>query len=108
MPIKFRCTHCNQFLGISRAQSGTIVDCPACGRSIRVPNLDGTAAPLPKPAIDLSDRGLASALEQLASLEAGVANDETRPPAQSTAARVAAPPPVMAVPVALPVSSPSD
>lgn len=108
MPIKFRCTHCNQFLGISRAQSGSIVDCPSCGRSIRVPNLDGTTAPLPKPAIDLSDSTLASALEQLASLEAGVAESATSGPAQATATRLAAPPPVIAVPIAHQVSSPTD
>jgi hypothetical protein len=108
MPIKFRCSHCNQFLGISRAQSGTVVDCPSCGRSIRVPNLDGTTAPLPKPAIDLSDSGLASALEQLASLQGGVAEHETGSPAQATAAKIAAPPPVIAVPIVAPVSSPSD
>src|SRR5689334_652749 len=105
MPIKFRCSHCNQFLGISRAQSGTVVDCPSCGRSIRVPNLDGTTAPLPKPAIDLSDSSLASALEQLASLQAGATEQEINPPVQATAAKIAAPPPVIAVPVVAPVSS---
>ena len=108
MPIKFRCTHCNQFLGISRAQSGTVVDCPSCGRSIRVPNLDGTVAPLPKPAIDLSDTGLASALEQLASLHTGVAEQQAGSPVQATPMRVAAAPPVLAVPVASPVVSLSD
>jgi DNA-directed RNA polymerase subunit RPC12/RpoP len=110
MPIKFRCTHCNQFLGISRAQSGSVVDCPNCGRSIRVPNLDGTTAPLPKPSIDLNDSGLATALEQLASLQQGVAVDQpTASPARpATATAVAAPPPVIAVPVTAPVASPSD
>jgi hypothetical protein len=84
------------------------VDCPSCGRSIRVPNLDGTVAPLPKPAIDLSDTGLASALEQLASLHTGVAEQEDGSPVQATATRVAAAPPVLAVPVASPVVSLSD
>jgi len=108
MPIKFRCTHCQQFLGISRAQSGSVVDCPACGRSIRVPNLDGTIAPLPKPAIDLNDSGLATALEQLASLQQGVAEIPPEPPFREAAASVTAAPPVIAVPVAPPVASPSD
>jgi hypothetical protein len=108
MPIKFRCTHCNQFLGISRAQSGTVVDCPSCGRSLRVPNLDGTVAPLPKPAIDLSDSGLASALEQLASLHGGVVEQQAGSPAQATATQVSAPPLVQAIPVASPVVSLSD
>ncbi len=70
MPIKFRCPLCQQFLGISRAQARMIVDCPTCGRSIRVPNLDGSVAPLPKPALDLKDDALANALEQLASIQA--------------------------------------
>lgn len=109
MPIKFRCTHCNQFLGISRSQSGSIVDCPSCGRSIRVPDLDGTVAPLPRPAIDLSDNSLASALEQLAALELGVSQDAVaaepdrvgRPPVVST-------PPVISVPAEPIVASLSD
>ena len=68
MPIKFRCQHCRQFLGISRAQAGGIVDCPTCGRTIRVPELDGTVAPLPKPGLDPKDSKLAAALSELASI----------------------------------------
>lgn len=43
MPIKFRCTHCHQLLGISRTRATARVDCPRCGRSIRVPGADGDA-----------------------------------------------------------------
>jgi hypothetical protein len=68
MPIKFRCPHCQQFLGISRSKAGAVTDCPACGRGIRVPDLDGTVAPLPSPELNLADRGLASALDKLANL----------------------------------------
>ena len=68
MPIKFRCQHCRQFLGISRAQAGGIVDCPTCGRTIRVPDLDGTVSPLPKPGLDPQDSKLAAALSELASI----------------------------------------
>lgn len=68
MPIKFRCNYCRQFLGISRAQAGGIVDCPTCGRSIRVPMLDGTLQPLPEPELNLQDTHLARALEELAKL----------------------------------------
>ncbi|MEI8381909.1 MAG: hypothetical protein WCJ09_17400 [Planctomycetota bacterium] len=68
MPIKFRCNYCRQFLGISRAQAGGIVDCPTCGRSIRVPHLDGTLQPLPEPELNLQDAHLARALEELARL----------------------------------------
>lgn len=41
MPIKFRCEHCQQLLGISRSRAAATVDCPQCGRSLQVP---GTAA----------------------------------------------------------------
>ena len=68
MPIKFRCNYCRQFLGISRAQAGGIVDCPTCGRSIRVPQLDGSLQPLPVPELNLQDAHLARALDELARL----------------------------------------
>lgn len=69
MPIKFRCQHCRQFLGISRAKAEQVVDCPTCGRSIRVPSLDGRIAPLPKPRLDLRDDALIDALDRLAEIE---------------------------------------
>lgn len=46
-----------------------ITDCPMCGRTIRVPDLDGTLAPLPAPKLDLKDAGLLNALDALASLD---------------------------------------
>ena len=70
MPIKFRCPHCQQFLGISRSKAGSVTDCPTCGRTIRVPGLDGKVAPLPKPKLDYADTGLARALNELANLGA--------------------------------------
>jgi hypothetical protein len=69
MPIKFRCPHCEQFLGISQAKAGTVTDCPTCGRTIRVPNLDGTRSPLPAPQLDLDDDQLRAALGALAKLD---------------------------------------
>lgn len=75
MPIKFRCNFCRQFLGISRAQAGGIVDCPTCGRSIRVPLLDGSLPPLPQPELNLQDTQLTRALEELARL----ANPDSSP-----------------------------
>jgi len=68
MPIKFRCQQCRQFLGISRSKAGSVVDCPTCGRTIRIPELDGTVRPLPKPSLDLQDSSLARALDELASI----------------------------------------
>lgn len=44
------------------------MDCPTCGRSIRVPGLDGIAAPLPGPELDREDAHLARALDELAAL----------------------------------------
>ena len=68
MPIKFRCDHCRQFLGISRSKAGEIFDCPSCGRTIRVPELDGTIRPLPRPGLDLKDARLSEALGAVADL----------------------------------------
>ncbi len=69
MPIKFRCEKCRQFLGLSRSLAGQIVDCPTCGRSTRVPNLDGTRQPIPKqPKLPQGDSPLLNALDQLAEL----------------------------------------
>jgi len=69
MPIKFRCPHCQQFLGISRSKAGSVSDCPNCGMTIRIPNLDGKVAPLPKPKMNLKDNDLRKALNALASLD---------------------------------------
>lgn len=82
MPIKFRCSYCRQFLGISRARAGEIVDCPTCGRSIRVPGVDGSVAPLPQPEWNAEDAHLARALEELAQLE----HAEVRPVVAAEAA----------------------
>ncbi|WP_145456200.1 zinc ribbon domain-containing protein [Gimesia panareensis] len=68
MPIKFRCQHCDQLMGISSSKAGDVVDCPTCGMSVRVPGLDGEVAPLPKPRLDLKDAELANALDELAAL----------------------------------------
>ncbi|MCA8999731.1 MAG: zinc ribbon domain-containing protein, partial [Planctomycetaceae bacterium] len=74
MPIKFRCQHCRQFLGISRSKAGAITDCPTCGRTIRVPQLDGHVDDLPAPQMDFEDAHLREALGALASLgDAGAA-----------------------------------
>ena len=81
MPIKFRCQHCEQFLGIARSRAGAIVDCPQCGRSLRVPNLDGRVRKMPPPTkIVRGDSGLMSALSELATLE------DTDAPAPASAA----------------------
>ncbi len=40
MPIRFRCSYCNQLLGISRRKSGTSVRCPTCAGQVLVPDQD--------------------------------------------------------------------
>lgn len=107
MPIKFRCVHCRQLLGISRGKAGQPVDCPSCGRTVRVPNLDGRVDPIATPELDLQDSALAKALDQLAMIgqlpdeevEFDEADDEAAPPpaVATTAPPVAAPKPIAPV-----------
>lgn len=105
MPIKFRCVHCRQLLGISRGKAGQPVDCPSCGRTVRVPNLDGRVDPVSAPEFDLQDSALAKALDQLAMIGQlpadevafEVAPEELSPPAPtSSAPPVPAPQPIIA------------
>lgn len=102
MPIKFRCDHCRQFLGISHTKSGMLVDCPTCGRTIRVPDPEGKIQPLPALKLNLKDSKLATALEELASLgrdNGAVAEgelavelgDKPQPPAEVAAPPIASP-----------------
>lgn len=84
MPIKFRCQHCRQFLGISRAKAGEVFDCPTCGWTLRVPELDGTIKPLPGPGLDMGDSKLAQALDELASMEKPVSDGPSRSGAMSS------------------------
>src|SRR5947209_6860382 len=44
MPIRFRCQHCHQFMGIARRKSGTEVQCPTCRHNVLVPHEDEVAA----------------------------------------------------------------
>lgn len=105
MPIKFRCPNCQQFLGISRAKAGLVTDCPTCGRTIRVPELDGSVKPLPKAELDLQDAELSHALAALAQI--GDAPDSTgtateRTPSSAAPAAVALAPRREAAPIPLP------
>jgi hypothetical protein len=40
MPIRFRCRHCQQLLGIARRKAGQSVRCPTCRRDVVVPQED--------------------------------------------------------------------
>lgn len=83
MPIKFRCQHCRQFLGISRSKAGEIFDCPTCGWTLRVPELDGTIKPLPGPGLNMEDSKLAEALDELASMDGPAPVEAVRSAARS-------------------------
>jgi len=37
MPIRFRCRHCNQLMGIARRKAGMMVECPTCRAQVLVP-----------------------------------------------------------------------
>ena len=64
-------------MGISRSKAGNVVDCPSCGRSVRVPELDGSVKPLPAVGLNLQDSSLKKALNQIA-----VPNEVELPDAQ--------------------------
>ena len=94
MAIRFRCPHCRQLLGISVAQIGQVVDCPTCGRSIRVPQRSGKAkAVTAKPKLDLEDDALSAALDELVALgqsDGQLANHPSTPePIERTTVSVA-------------------
>lgn len=75
-----------------------------CGRTIRVPQLDGTIAPLPKPRLNHGDSGLAKALDALASLASDqpVAAQIDEQPAKPVAIVLAPAPAVEPVPIPVP------
>jgi hypothetical protein len=53
MPIRFRCVHCKQLLGIARRKAGTLVRCPKCQQQVLVPTaLDAPASGPEAPAPD--------------------------------------------------------
>ena len=77
MPIKFRCQHCDQFLGIARSRAGAHVDCPRCGNVLRVPG-NSTAASHQRGS-STSEDSLVSALSELSALANNTASDDPLP-----------------------------
>lgn len=53
MPIRFRCQHCKQLLGIARRKAGTLVECPRCAGRILVPPEPNGHVPEPGEDADL-------------------------------------------------------
>lgn len=83
MPIKFRCVHCGQYLGISRSKAGTVVDCPTCGRSVGVPQKDGQAERVDSPSLNHDDSELAEALREVAAIAQSSHVPTSRKPPES-------------------------
>lgn len=52
MPIRFRCPHCSQLMGIARRKAGSRVQCTSCAREVLVPLTDDsrTSNAVPAPA----------------------------------------------------------
>lgn len=72
MPIQFRCQYCRQRLGIADSRAGAVVDCPACGRTLRVPGRDdGAAGAQGTSARPEADPQLQSALQLLSAIGPG-------------------------------------
>jgi phage FluMu protein Com len=40
MPIRFRCSNCNQLMGIARRKAGMMVQCPTCHAKVLVPQIE--------------------------------------------------------------------
>lgn len=79
MPIQFRCQYCRQRLGIADSRAGAVVDCPACGRTLRVPGKDdGAAGTQVASARPEADPQLQSALQLLSVIGPGT-SAETAP-----------------------------
>ncbi|MCA9071658.1 MAG: hypothetical protein KDA84_22180, partial [Planctomycetaceae bacterium] len=112
MPIKFRCVHCGQYLGISHSKAGTVVDCPTCGRSVGVPHKDGTAERVGRPSLNHDDSQLADALREVAAIARSSETALPHPPpfTHSTDARetreVDSPPPKIIPTSPLPPAEP--
>lgn len=80
MPIQFRCQYCRQRLGIADSRAGAVVDCPACGRTLRVPGGDDGAVGTQVAAKTAeADSQLQSALQMLSAIGPGT-QAETPPP----------------------------
>jgi DNA-directed RNA polymerase subunit RPC12/RpoP len=90
MPIRFRCVHCGQLLGIAESKAGKEVDCPGCGRSIRVPAADGGGTP-PDDAAGQHDPHLQAALSQLTTLGTGEPLTEPPQPVELSAPKLRSP-----------------
>src|SRR5258708_5085256 len=104
MPIRFRCPHCNQLMGIARRKAGSLVNCPTCTTSVLVPLNDvleedsqspsaAPPAPAPTPAAPSPPRELFERDDFdafLGTAASGVAEPRNNPPGSGHAPAPAA------------------
>lgn len=45
MPIRWRCEHCKQLIGIARRKAGAVVHCPTCAQALVVPTPEDDSPP---------------------------------------------------------------
>jgi DNA-directed RNA polymerase subunit RPC12/RpoP len=55
MPIRFRCSHCNQLMGIAHRKAGMMVQCPTCHAEVLVPQTEPGSKAEPRPAQPVPD-----------------------------------------------------
>jgi phage FluMu protein Com len=107
MPIRFRCHHCNQLMGIARRKAGMTVQCPTCHAQLVVPQTEAAASPggvaSPGPAPAATERP--APLFERSDFEDFLQNQAPPPAVAATA-----PPPPFAIesPPAPPPLQPSD
>jgi hypothetical protein len=90
MPIRFRCRHCNQLMGISRRKAGTMVHCPTCHTEVLVPQPESEDKPAPPPAQPIADAP--APLFERSDFEAFLNNPVVEKPAVSAAPAAPLPP----------------
>ncbi len=56
MPIRFRCEHCNQLMGIAHRKAGKTVQCPNCHNSVTVPLSESAPVATSAPPAPLFER----------------------------------------------------
>lgn len=83
MPVRFRCRHCHQLLGIAHRKIGTEVNCPTCHNKVVVPatdapDVDRPTVRKPDPLFEGSDL---DALLQPSPVEPAAALPQPAPPA---------------------------
>ncbi len=85
MPIRFRCPHCHQLLGIARRKAGSHVHCPTCNASLLVPATDEASDEPEIPSPDLG-AGHPPAAEHRAITQPGSPPPPTEPAGAPAAA----------------------